>query len=452
MLDGSGTSLAETQGAGISFLRFRVLRGETGSFTPGLALSIGILKYNSIFSLFMNLRTVLFGFFLVLLSASAFAQQNAYYVVIGVFKVEENAQRFMEYAHTVNVPATYALNPVHNLYYVYVRSTANKGSAYDILKRMQEEGFIEAWVFKGGLGQVAQDNTDHTELADAEKPVTTLPEPAPLTENGTPPVDEPDTPTQHVQIAVTEQATTSTVPEKAKPAGKPFVFKLLNGSTGREVTGQVHLLESDRTNKYQGFNGNEMVYLTAPANKGGRWYMTCQVIGFQPVRTSFVYATAEKTFGAPASAEGEVVIPFELTRVRKGDYIEMDSVKFFENSNIFTPESARELNELVAMMAEDPGYRIRLHGHTNGEQEREIVSRGEGQDFFGLDAANNRTSGNAKQLSTLKAESVRDYLVSKGIDGSRISVRGEGGTQPIFDPRGSAAANNDRVEVEITKH
>lgn len=397
----------------------------------------------------MNLRIIVFVFFVALCSVPSLAQQNTYYVVIGVFKVEENAQRFMEYAHTVNVPATYALNALHNHYYVYVRSTANKGSAYDILKRMQEEGFLDAWVFKGGLGQTAQLSSEHTEIAEAEKPATNLPATTTITENGTPPVDQPDTNTNVQEVAATEPATTTPV-EKVKPAGKPFMFKLINGSNGKDVMGQVHILESDRTNKYQGYNGNETVYLTAPSNRGGRWYVTCQVIGFQPIGTVFVYANAEKTYGA--AAEQDIVIPLELTRVRKGDYIEMDNVKFFENSNIFKPESSRELDELVAMMVEDPDYRIKLHGHTNGEQDREIVSATEGQDLFTLDPANQRANGSAKQLSALRAESVKNYLISKGVDGSRISVRGEGGTQPIFDPRGGAASGNDRVEVEITKH
>jgi outer membrane protein OmpA-like peptidoglycan-associated protein len=228
----------------------------------------------------------------------------------------------------------------------------------------------------------------------------------------------------------------------------------VNEETGNALSvGQVHLLESDRANQYRGYNANELVYVVPPSNRGGRWYVACQVLGFQPYHSYFNYKDIEKLQGVTIGENNEIVVPLALRRVKKGDYIEMDQVKFFENSDIFTPVSERELEELVAMMTEDKGYKIRLHGHTNGDHAREIISMATSENFFALDAASNtRAEGTAKQLSAQRAETVKRYLVGKGVDADRISVRGEGGKQPIFDPKGTAAVNNARVEVEIVKH
>ena len=103
-------------------------------------------------------------------------------------------------------------------------------------------------------------------------------------------------------------------------------------------------------------------------------------------------------------------------------------------------------------MEENPDYQIRLHGHTNGKQARDIVSLGESTDFFNPHSSNAKTHSSARELSLLRAELVKAYLLSKGIDGERISTKGEGGKQMIFDPRGTLAGMNDRVEVEVRKH
>ena len=71
--------------------------------------------------------------------------------------------------------------------------------------------------------------------------------------------------------------------------------------------------------------------------------------------------------------------------------------------------------------------------------------------FFGSDVANAKSHGSAKELSLLRAELVKAYLVQQGIDASRISTKAEGGRAMIYDPSGTLAGLNDRVEVEIRK-
>jgi outer membrane protein OmpA-like peptidoglycan-associated protein len=388
---------------------------------------------------------------LICFSFTTYSQTNSYYVVIGAFSVEANAARHQTRANQLNIPATHVFNPEHKLFYVFVRDTENKGDAYATLLSMQQEGFNDAWVYRGNLDASIAFKNSHqsgTGLTTTET-VEETSKPEPEQSN------QIEAPVQTVSQTLTDptpvSSETANVNVAPKPAGKPLIFSVINAVTGKPVTGQVHLLESDRAKQYQGVSSNEVVSVVPPKNKTGRWYLACYVIGYEPVKNSFLYSNPQKTPGASVGPNQEVMIPLVLERVKRGDYIEMDNVKFFGNSAVFTPESERELTELLAMMEENPDYKIKVHGHVNGNPQGEIIARSDSPNFFALDEGNKHIEGDAKQLSTWRAEAVRDFLVSKGIDASRISVKGESNKQPIFDPKGTNAVGNDRVEVEITK-
>lgn len=365
---------------------------------------------------------------------------SPFFVVIGGFKQEENAQRFSAYAQKQNLPAIYAFNEERGVYYVYVRATQTRDVAYEILKRLRTDTvFRDAWVFNGDLSGA---NLMAKNQVPKEVPI---PEPVRVAEVVEETIEESS------PAAVPTEEPVAPVDAPA-PVGKPFVFQLVNAATGNPVEGLVRLQESERAQQFRGFNANKKVYVPAPSNKSGRWYIVCTVLGFKTEKKPVVYAKANETKGASTGPDDEVIIPLQLERVKRGDYIEMEGVKFYNNSALLSPGSERELGELVTMMEENQAYQIRLHGHTNGNQSRDIVSIGTSADFFNADVSNEKMHATAKQLSLLRAELVKSYLVSKGIDAARIATKGEGGKQMIFDPKGTLAGLNDRVEVEITKH
>jgi outer membrane protein OmpA-like peptidoglycan-associated protein len=55
-----------------------------------------------------------------------------------------------------------------------------------------------------------------------------------------------------------------------------------------------------------------------------------------------------------------------------------------------------------------------------------------------------------QKLSLDRANTVRDYLISKGIDGARVTAKGYGHTKPISDNKtAEGRAENRRTEVTI---
>ena len=99
----------------------------------------------------------------------------------------------------------------------------------------------------------------------------------------------------------------------------------------------------------------------------------------------------------------------------------------FDKSTI-KPEAAQILDRLVAFMNENKDKTVNLGGHT---------------DSIGTEAYN-------MGLSNRRWMSVKDYVVKKGVDNSRVSGQGFGESKPIA-PNNTAEgrAKNRRVEIKV---
>jgi OmpA-OmpF porin, OOP family len=93
-----------------------------------------------------------------------------------------------------------------------------------------------------------------------------------------------------------------------------------------------------------------------------------------------------------------------------------------------TPESARTVTDVVAILKAYPTAKVRLEGHT---------------DNTGDPAAN-------KQLSLDRAKSVRDMMVADGIDAGRLDYAGFGQERPIAsNDTDDGRAKNRRTELVV---
>lgn len=110
--------------------------------------------------------------------------------------------------------------------------------------------------------------------------------------------------------------------------------------------------------------------------------------------------------------------------------IELSQTVYFDTAKAtIKPVSFPLLNEVAKALDDNPKIKVRIEGHTDSR----------GSDSYNL------------RLSTARAASVRNYLVARGTDGSRMVSQGFGESMPIADNRTkSGRGQNRRVEFLIT--
>jgi OmpA-OmpF porin, OOP family len=106
----------------------------------------------------------------------------------------------------------------------------------------------------------------------------------------------------------------------------------------------------------------------------------------------------------------------------------LDGVNFDTNKATLRPESLPRLDRVVEYMTHKKKVRIQISGHT---------------DNVGKKAAN-------KTLSEKRAQSCRDYVISKGIDGGRIEAVGYGDERPVA-PNDSDEGRQKNRRIEATE-
>jgi outer membrane protein OmpA-like peptidoglycan-associated protein len=358
-----------------------------------------------------------------------------YYVVVGGFASQSNAAHFAAHVQALNYPARYAFNTNRKLYYVYVRVTKDKQQARETTYRLRlEKEFKKAWIYNGPLeGSGVAESTAEAEREEAHDTGNNVISDAHQAFD--------TTAVGNGAATDTLAAATSTVPVKT------FVFVLTTGKANTPVAGSIHLLDKEPDDRVEQYPANEKIFVSAPAT--GKLVVVCNLIGYKLAKRTINFADPLKSIkGASVGEEREVIVPIKLVPVNRGDYLELEHIKFFEHSAVLTPASESELLELVNFMA-NPRCKIRLFGHTQSDAAGEIITKGASTNFFALDPANNRsTHGSAAELSRQQAEIVKAYLVSKGVAAGRIATKGYGATLAIYEN----AAANDRIEVEIIRN
>jgi len=212
----------------------------------------------------------------------------------------------------------------------------------------------------------------------------------------------------------------------------------------------VDVVDTERAKLITKVKGNEYLNLPDPKSKSGQLTLICDVFGYRRIQQDINYplplADTVKEFVDLMGTT--LVVNFNLVRYHKGDLATLFNVYFYNDASVMLPESKYELNSLLQLLQENPKYRIRLHGHTNGNYHGKIISMGSDKNFFSLTGSVQRT-GTAKELSYDRAEIVKAYLESQGIQSDRMELKGWGGRRPIYDKNSANAKRNVRVVVEI---
>lgn len=123
-----------------------------------------------------------------------------------------------------------------------------------------------------------------------------------------------------------------------------------------------------------------------------------------------------------------IKLTLRFKRRSKGEHgvFQLDGVQFRTGSADLLPESSSRLDTVAEFMTYTKGARIEISGHTD----------------------NQGSSKTNKKLSQKRAQACRDYLIKKGIDGSRIKAVGRGDEQPIApNDTEEGRQKNRRIEV-----
>jgi outer membrane protein OmpA-like peptidoglycan-associated protein len=123
-------------------------------------------------------------------------------------------------------------------------------------------------------------------------------------------------------------------------------------------------------------------------------------------------------------------VSFNNKALQEGDDVVLNNIRFNVNSAALLPGGKAELDKLAALMKQSSGVEILLSGHTSSE---------------GSPALN-------RELSLKRVRSCKDYLVAKGIDDGRISIKGHGPDLPVApNDTEENRAKNRRVEMKVTR-
>ena len=109
----------------------------------------------------------------------------------------------------------------------------------------------------------------------------------------------------------------------------------------------------------------------------------------------------------------------------------MNNIFFNTGKSDLLPESYPELNRLVKFLNENPNITVKILGHTDnvGKRDDNLI------------------------LSNARAESVKNYVISQGINKNRITTEGFGPDRPIAtNDTQEGRALNRRVEFQILSY
>jgi outer membrane protein OmpA-like peptidoglycan-associated protein len=172
-------------------------------------------------------------------------------------------------------------------------------------------------------------------------------------------------------------------------------------------------------------------FLTEGSTDANGSFLACLPVGATYALTvensKYLFHSEHFELTRPDSAS-PYILEILLQPIDSGFSIVLKNVLFQYNSATLLEGSFTELQKIKELLSKNPGLKVEISGHTDNVGSKE----------FNL------------QLSQKRAESVVQFLVSNGIDKSRLIAVGYGETRPIADNSSEAGrTENRRTEMKI---
>jgi outer membrane protein OmpA-like peptidoglycan-associated protein len=372
----------------------------------------------------MNCIKVLISISLFLILHTIAAQQidhqikHGYYCVVGTFAIQDNANKLTNQLLKKGMNASYFFSTETSLYYVYTYFSIHKEFIIDkTLATRYDPNFNDAWVKKypSDSGKV-----EYEEI---------------VIEDST--LEENNLQLDKAYIGETTRQI-------------PVLFKVFNSTNSKPLSALIKIIDGETNQLVNTVNGNEVQLLSLKENQFQNIKFICEVFGFRKAELNYnAQDSVNHPFWSVQNRKDTTVISIDLIRHRVGDVVSLFQVYFYNDAAIMKKESVYQLTELLKMLTENPGMKIKLHGHTNGNFYGQIIKPTTSTNFFSITNDVERTMGSAKELSYGRAEIIRNYLILSGVDSSRLALKAWGGKRAIFDKHDVNAMKNLRVDIEI---
>jgi outer membrane protein OmpA-like peptidoglycan-associated protein len=213
--------------------------------------------------------------------------------------------------------------------------------------------------------------------------------------------------------------------------------KVLSGSRWKKVSGVIEAKGGERYLLIGNFYGDDATrHERQPQGERGAYYFIDDVnVRIAPEGTPLTPQPQESVPPPPKQRvpDHASTKKVELSRMEPpqvGKSVRLDNIGFGFAKAALTPESRKELDELVDMLTDYPLMRIAIEGHTDDI----------GEDAFNL------------KLSDDRAKAVVDYLRQKNISSGRMTWKGFGERSPLVpNDTEEHRALNRRVEFRVVE-
>jgi outer membrane protein OmpA-like peptidoglycan-associated protein len=119
-----------------------------------------------------------------------------------------------------------------------------------------------------------------------------------------------------------------------------------------------------------------------------------------------------------------------LEPLRINTLFRLDNIYFKQSTAIVLEESTHALQQLFILLQENPTLHIRIEGHTDDQG----------------------STNELQILSEARTKTIKEFLVSKGINAERVETEGFGATNTVSQGKTEAErSKNRRVEIRIIK-